>query len=84
MNKEYFKLGSKEEQKEKMAEMARLARNTLGIAYCENCMNSGQQGWDLTLNQFIPCSKCVIKAAEVIRNQKIEEINKVQNPEGVN
>lgn len=84
MNKEYFNLGTREEQKQKLKEMNTLAKNFLSLKECKECSDRGYTAWDTELNQYIPCTGCVLKAAEEVRKQKIEEINKVQNPENAN
>lgn len=67
----YLELGDREDQKIKMLEMARLSRNILGILTCKNCNDTGYEGWDTINNQFLPCQKCVIAAAEQAVGEKI-------------
>ena len=77
------KLGNREEQKEKMLEMYRIAKNINGKG-CEDCFGRGFEGWDAVKGFYIPCD-CITKAARKIRMEKIRNpVNKELNPESSN
>ena len=67
-------LGSREEQKLKMLEMAELAASTNGRP-CKECFGRGFSHWDVGLKQYVPCI-CVTKAAKKIVAEKIDEVRK--------
>ena len=64
MNKEYMKLGSREEQAEKMKEMSVISRRILGMKTCKTCNDTGYKNWDTINNQYLACPDCVMKAAQ--------------------
>ena len=58
----FIPLGSREEQKAKMKEMATIAERING-SVCTKCNGTGTDGWNIEMGQYIPC-QCVYKAAE--------------------
>lgn len=57
-----LELGSREEQKAKMKEMADIAQRINGYV-CTKCHGTGTDGWNAEMGQYFPC-QCVYKAAE--------------------